>query len=112
MTSTVITTPVDALRKLWISCIPEECEIPSNQVFGVWLHTAPFEECTKAIRKSGRKMSRVLQAGGQLLGRTSAARYVSAILGEYRRRGPAAREQESNHESNLQNRGNREVGAR
>jgi hypothetical protein len=82
-----IITPVIALRTLWLSVVnATECDTPTEQVFAGWLRAAPFEECTKAIRKSGKKMNTTIAAGVPLLGRTSAARYVSAILGEYRRR--------------------------
>jgi hypothetical protein len=86
MTNHTIVTPEVALRNLWLSIVTTECDVPELAVFEAWLRAAPFEEVAKGIRKSAKKMGAVIAAGVALQGRTSAARYVSAILGEYRRR--------------------------
>ncbi len=81
MNTPEFTTPVQALKAFWVLTVTPECDIPTNDVFTIWLKTASFEEITAAIKKASKKMDRTLAAGIPLLGRTAAARYVSSILG-------------------------------
>lgn len=81
-------TPVQALRALWVKIMPstDYCDIPDDSVFVIWLRTAPYEEVTKSISKSSYKFKTLVATGAPMLGRTAPARYVSSIVGAYRKR--------------------------